>query len=60
MRRACVIGLGAGTQALIQLPPLLLFGAPNELTLALMMGAAWLANLAIAEWFIRRRRSDAV
>ena len=60
MRRACAIGLGAGTQALIQLPPLLLFGAPNELTLALMMGAAWVANLAIAEWFIRRRRSDAV
>jgi len=38
MRRAYAIGLGAGTQALTQLPPLLLFGAPNELALALMMG----------------------
>ena len=37
----------------------LLFGAPNELTLALMMGAAWVANLAIAEWLIHTRQSDA-
>ena len=53
MRRAYAIGLGAGTQALTQLPPLLLFGAPGELTLALMMGAAWVLNLAVAEWLIR-------
>ncbi len=56
MRRAYAIGLGAGTQALTQLPLLLLFGAPNELTLALMMGAAWVVNLAVAEWLIRRAR----
>jgi len=54
MRRAYAIGLGAGTQALTQLPLLLLFGAPNESTLALMMGAAWVVNLAVAEWLIRR------
>ena len=47
MRHAYAIGLGAGTQALTQLPLLLLFGAPNEMTLALMMGAAWLVNLAV-------------
>ncbi len=59
MRRAYAIGLGAGTQALTQLPLLLLFGAPNELTLALMMGAAWVVNLAVAEWLIRRERRAA-
>ena len=59
MCRGYAIGLGAGTQALTQLPPLLLFGAPDELTLALMMGAAWVTNLAIAEWFIRKGRRDA-
>jgi len=56
MRRAYAIGLGAGTQALTQLPLLLLFGTPNELTLALMMGAAWVVNIAVAEWLIRRAR----
>lgn len=56
MRRAYAIGMGAGTQALTQLPLLLLFGAPDELTLALMMGAAWVVNIAVAEWLIRRER----
>ncbi len=56
MRRAYAIGLGAGTQALTQLPLLLFFGAPNELTLALMMGAAWVVNIAVAEWLIRMER----
>ena len=59
MRRAYAIGLGAGTQALTQFPLLLLFGAPNESTLALMMGAAWVVNLAVAEWLIRRERGAA-
>ena len=57
MRRAYAIGLAAGTQALTQLPLLLLFGPPDELTLALMMGAAWLLNLAVAEWLIGIARS---
>jgi len=57
MCRAYAIALGAGTQAITQLPLLLLFGAPNELPLALMMGAAWVVNLATAEWYIRGRRS---
>ncbi|MEO8756991.1 MAG: DUF2306 domain-containing protein [Devosia sp.] len=39
MRRAYAIGIGAGTQALIQLPLLLVFGYPDHLSLALMMGA---------------------
>ena len=54
MRRACAIGLGAGTQALIQIPPLLIIGEPDDLSRALMMGAGWVLNLAVAEWLIRR------
>ena len=56
MRRAYAIGLGAGTQALTQIPPLLIFGPPDEMTLALTMGAAWVLNLAVAEWLICRSR----
>jgi uncharacterized membrane protein len=59
MRRAYAIGMGAGTQALTQLPPLLLFGAPDERSLALMMGSAWVLNLAVAEWLIHRARGAA-
>ena len=55
MRRAYAIALGAGSQALIQIPPLLLFGEPDDLSRALMMGAGWLVNLAVAEWLIRAK-----
>lgn len=58
MRRAYAIGMGAGTQALTQLPLLLLFGPPDGLTLALLMGAAWVLNLAVAECLIRKRRAQ--
>ena len=54
MRRAYAIAMGAGTQALSQLPLLLLFSPPGPFTLALLMGAAWLLNIAVAEWLIRR------
>lgn len=53
MCRAYAIGLGAGTQALIQLPPLLLVGEPGDMARALMMGAGWVLNLAVAEASIR-------
>jgi uncharacterized membrane protein len=55
MRRAYAIGLGAGTQALILIVPAIAVGKPDADTLALLMGAAWLINLAIAEWLIRRQ-----
>ena len=58
--RAYALGIGAGTQALTQLPWLLLFGAPDDLTRAWLMGAAWVINLAAAEWLIWRRRHPAV
>ncbi len=56
MCRAYAIGMGAGTQALTQLPLLLLFGVSDEQTLALMMGSAWVVNMAVAESLIRRQR----
>lgn len=55
MVRAYAIGLGAGTQVLTHLPWVLYFGTPNELTRALLMGAGWVINLAVAEWIIRRQ-----
>lgn len=55
MTRAYAIGLGAGTQVLTGMIGALVFGQPNEFENALLMGAAWMINLAIAEWTIRRR-----
>lgn len=56
MRRAYALGQGAGTQAITQLPIILLFGPLEGTSLALAMGGAWLLNLAVAEWLIFRRR----
>jgi uncharacterized membrane protein len=55
MTRAYAIGLGAGTQVLTGLFGELIFGPPSELGNALLMGAGWVINLAVAEWSIRRR-----
>jgi hypothetical protein len=55
MLRGYAIGMGAGTQVLTILPWALLLGKPGELPRALLLGAAWVINLAVAEWIIRRR-----
>lgn len=55
MTRGYAIGVAAGTQALVILPWMLLVGQPDELTRALLMGAAWVINLAVAEYVIHRR-----
>lgn len=55
MVRAYAIGLGAGTQVLTGMVGALIFGTPNEFENALLMGAAWVINLAVAEWIIRKR-----
>jgi uncharacterized membrane protein len=55
MTRGYAIGAGAGTQALVHIPWLLLFGKPGELARALLLGAGWVISLAVAEWSIRRR-----
>lgn len=55
MTRAYAIGTGAGTQVLTHLPWFLLAdGKPGELPRAVMMGAGWVINVAVAEWVIRR------
>lgn len=55
MLRAYAIGLGAGTQVLTLLAGDLIIGPPSELSHALLMGAGWAINLAVAEWVIRKR-----
>lgn len=55
MTRAYAIGLGAGTQVFTFLPWTLFFGAPGQAVNAVLMGAGWVINLAVAEVVIRRR-----
>jgi hypothetical protein len=57
MMRAYAIGVAAGTQALVLMAGELIAGKPNELSRALLMGAAWVINLAVAEWIIRKRKA---
>ena len=53
MIRGYAIGLGAGTQVLTHLPWFILVGKPGEATRAVLMGAAWVINIIVAEWVIR-------
>ncbi|PDP85625.1 hypothetical protein CQJ94_21490 [Glycomyces fuscus] len=55
MIRGYAIGQGAGTQVLTHLPWTLALGAPGEFSRAMLMGAGWVVNVAVAEWLIRRR-----
>jgi hypothetical protein len=55
MTRAYALGVAAGTQALALIPGSILFGSNNQTSRAVAMGAAWVLNLAVAEWVIRRR-----
>ncbi|MCC6627714.1 MAG: DUF2306 domain-containing protein [Chloroflexi bacterium] len=55
MARGYAIGLGAGTQVLTLLAGEMIAGPPSELGRALLMGVAWLINLAVAEWAVHRR-----
>ncbi len=54
MMRAYAIALGAGTQVLTGMAETLIVGQPSPLSTALSQGAAWVINLAVAEWAIRR------
>lgn len=56
MLRGYAIGLGAGTQALTLMAGELIAGPPSERSRALLMGAGWMINLAVAEWAIRKQR----
>ncbi len=55
MTRAYAIGMGVGTQVLTGIVGALILGEVNKFENALMMGAAWVINLAIAELSIRKR-----
>ncbi len=57
MIRAYAIGLGAGTQVLTGIVGAVILGTPNEFENAVLMGAAWVINLAVAEWAIHRQSS---
>jgi hypothetical protein len=59
MIRAYALGQGAGTQALLMLPVILARGEVLGLKRDIFMGAAWLINLVVAEWVIRRRTQPA-
>ncbi|WP_234022708.1 DUF2306 domain-containing protein [Sorangium cellulosum] len=59
MLRAYAIGLGAGTQVLTTVPWVLLAGQPDAGEKALLMGAGWAINVAVAEWIIHRRSTIA-
>lgn len=58
MVRAYAIGLAAGTQAFTEGLGGALFG-DNVLALDVSRGLAWVVNLAVAEWIIRRPRARA-
>jgi hypothetical protein len=55
MVRAYALGQGAGTQVFTHLPWFLLVGVPGPTSRAMLMGAGWLINVAVAEVLIFRR-----
>ncbi|GAA0335487.1 DUF2306 domain-containing protein [Actinoallomurus spadix] len=60
MIRGYAIGLGAGTQVLTQLPWMLLVGPLGTVSKGVLMALAWVINVAVAEWIIRRRPAGPV
>ena len=54
MTRAYALALGAGTQVFTLGIGEAIFGV-NDRSIALLQGAGWAINLAVAEWIIRRR-----
>ncbi|MGC5224461.1 DUF2306 domain-containing protein [Micromonospora sp. DT81.3] len=55
MTRAYAIGIGAGTQAIVLIPGSIIFSSTHELSRTVLMGAAWIINLTVAELVIRGR-----
>ncbi|MFC5467306.1 DUF2306 domain-containing protein [Cohnella suwonensis] len=55
MMRGYAIGLGAGTQVLTGMVGTLIAGPPSVIGGDLLNGAAWVINLAVAEWAIRKQ-----
>lgn len=59
MMRAYALAMGAGTQALLLGPYIVVAGMPGPVINTVLMTAAWVINAAVAEWVIRRRRTAA-
>jgi uncharacterized membrane protein len=57
MARAYAVAQGAGTQALVLGPMVLFVDQPGGNLKAAGMGFAWILNLAVAEWLVRRSQS---
>jgi hypothetical protein len=57
MMRAYALGMGAGTQALLLGPYTAIVGTMSTAAYTTGMVAAWVINVAFAEWLIRRRRT---
>ncbi len=60
MLRGYAIGMGAGTQVLTHLPVIFLANPPDTTLRAVLMGAGWAINAAVAEFIIFRRGRPAV
>lgn len=59
MIRGYALGQGAGTQVFVMIPAgILLGGNVSGLLYDILMTAAWLINLLVAEWIIRRKASN--
>ncbi|GAA2177767.1 DUF2306 domain-containing protein [Arthrobacter parietis] len=59
MTRAYAIGISQGTIVVVTIPWILLIGPVTELSRAILIGASWVLSLAVAEYFIHRRRLTA-
>lgn len=57
MARSYAVAQGAGTQALILGPMVLFVDQPGGALKATGMAAAWVINLGVAEWLVRRSQS---
>ncbi len=60
MTRGYALGIAAGTQVFTMIPYTLFEGLQNPSGRALFMATAWVINVLVAEWVIRRRRGIAV
>lgn len=54
MIRAYALGQGAGTHVLITIPWLLTIGEPIGLTRDILMSLAWVINIFVGEWAIKK------
>lgn len=54
MIRAYALAMGAGTQVLTHLPLIIFPNIQGETSRTIFMSLAWLINIAVAEWIIRK------